>query len=351
MKKKVLLYLLAAAILAFVVVKIFRDRQKTLALKTPVAAQALAADAWVVRDTVIHFAMNTVGSLNANERVDIESELSLKLISIHFEEGSLVERGRLLFKLDDANLKAKMEKLKVQEGLAEQTEARSRVMLEKGGLSQQLYDEALNNLLQIRAEKALVQTDLDKTEIRAPFSGRLGLRDVSIGALLRPGDKLATLMDVHQVKIDFTVPERYAGSIRKGQTINFIVPGLPDTLTAIVDATQPGVDLRTRTLRVRAVCNNNDGLLVPGTSVKVILDLKGSVEGLYIPTQCLVPSSKGYFVYSIKDGLATVNPVKAGTRSSGSAEILEGLTAGDTLVMTNLLRMKPGASVKILNCN
>ncbi|HNS18077.1 MAG TPA: efflux RND transporter periplasmic adaptor subunit [Bacteroidales bacterium] len=349
MKRSIILYVLAAALIAFAAFKIVRNRQKSQSTAPVAAAQTLGADVYIARDTMVTYQVNSVGSLLANEHVQIQSEVSQRLVAIHFREGTFVPKGSLLFKLDDATLKAEMNKLRIQEGLAVQNESRDRVLLEKGGISQQIYDETLNKLMTLQAEIARIQVDIDKTEIRAPFAGRIGLRNVSEGAYVKPSDILTTLEDVSKIKLDFTVPERYAGSISTRQSVTFTISGSPVLYSAVIDAMEPSVDASTRNLKIRAVADNKEGKLIPGLSAKVFLDFREATPGMFIPSQCLIPVLKGYQVYAISQGLVKTIPVKAGIRTKESVQVLEGLSSGDTVVMTNLMRLRPGMKVQIVN--
>lgn len=348
MKRSIILYLIAAALIAFALFKVIQNRREKHTVHTPGSQQVLTAEAYVARDTVVNYQINTVGTLRANEHVEIQSEVSQRLITINFHEGSFVRKGTLLFKLDDATLQAEWKKLRIQEELAVQNELRDHVLLEKGGISQQEYDETLNHLKTIQAEIESIEVDIEKTEILAPFSGRVGLRNVSEGAYIRPVDVLTTLKDVSMIKLDFTVPERYAGSIRKGQEVRFTIAGNPDTFTAIIDAFQTAVDVSTRNLAIRALAANTEGLLIPGLSVKVMLDFPESQPSIFIPTQCLIPTIRGYEVFKSWQGVIEAIQVKTGSRTDESVQILEGLLAGDTVIMTNLLRLKHGAKVNII---
>jgi membrane fusion protein (multidrug efflux system) len=349
MKRSIVLYLLAAALIALATIKIIKNRHKSQPVLPVAATQVIAADVYVARDTLVNYQINAVGSLLASEHVQIQSEVSQRLVAIYFQEGTFVSKGSLLFKLDDATLKADLNKLRIQEELAVQNESRDRVLLEKGGISQQLYDQTQNHLRTLQAEITRLQVDIDKTEIRAPFSGKIGLRSVSVGAYVKPTDILTTLEDVSQIKLDFTVPERYAGSINKGQAVTFTISGSPIMHSALIDAIEPSVDASTRNLKIRALTDNKEGNLIPGLSAKVFLDFLETSASIFIPSQCLIPVLKGYQVYACKQGLVKVIPVKTGIRNRESVQILDGLLPGDTVIMTNLLRLKPGVRVGIVN--
>jgi membrane fusion protein (multidrug efflux system) len=352
MKRAIIFTAIFLLLLLLVVFKIVSDRSRAKQSAATVNANPVVpVEAAVVADTVAEFRFVTVGTILANESVGIVSEISRKVVSIRMKEGSLVERDQILFKLDDADLVARINRLTVEEQLAADNERREKALLSKGGVSQERYDEAANRLNVLRAEIAVLKVDLSKTEIRAPFTGRIGLRTVSEGALVSPGMILANLQDVSRVKIDFAIPERYSGDLRAGQEIRFTTDCLTETFTATVDALEPAVDLSTRTIRMHALCENPGGKLVPGTSVKVDLKLRSAVRSLFVPTSALIPSMKGYTVYLSRSGVAVPVPVKTGLRSRESVQVLEGIVPGDTLVVTNLLRVRKDSPLKIVKLN
>lgn len=351
MKKSIILYALAGVLITVSVVKIVRNRNKEKSTKRNLTEQVFPAEGFIARDTVVSFELNTVGSIRAYEETKIVSEISKRLISINFEEGSMVKKGKLLFKLDDSELKAELEKLKLQEDLAMQNESRTRALLEKGGISQQQYDETLNTLKVIQSEIDLKEVLLDKTEIRAPFTGQIGLRHISEGAYVEPNKVLTNLYDVSKLRIDFSIPERYANSIEKGMKIMFTLPSKTRTFEAKIEAIEPNIDPGTRNLEIMAVVDNSDGELFAGSTAKVILTFMEQEKSIFIPTQCLLPSALGYRVYIMNKGRADLHEVETGTRANEYVQILNGLSRGDTIVMTNLMRLMPGSLVNINKIN
>jgi membrane fusion protein (multidrug efflux system) len=349
MKRSIILYLIAAALIILAVAKIVKDKKKSQAISHVAAvAPVIPAEGYIVRDTLVSYSVNTIGTLVANESVSVQSEISQRLVSIHFAEGTFVQKGTLLFKLDDALLQAELGKLRIREELALLNEKRNKALLEKGGISQQIYDEQLNELKTVQAEMAYIQVGIDKTEVRAPFPGRIGIRYVSPGAYVSPKDVLAVLEDVSRIKLDFTVPERYALSIKQGQTVDFTLPGSSEAYQAAIWAIQPGIDVQTRNIQVRALTGNPEGIFIPGYSVKVHIDLTEPGKELYIPTQCLIPTLKGYNVCTLRQGKAAMFPVLTGNRNEESVHILEGVSQGDTVIMTNLLRIRQGDKVNLV---
>ena len=348
MKKIITAIVILAIIAILIIYKVTLDKKEKSDTAIAVPSKIVPADAFLVRDTTIEYQISTIGTIRANESVEIVSEISKKIVGIFLKEGSFVSKGQLLFKLDDADIVAKMEKLKLDEQLAMANESRERALLTKGGISQQKYDEVLNLLKTIQAEIDYLEVELSKTELIAPFSGKIGLRNVSIGAYVSPNVILANLQDISKIKIDFTIPEKYATDIKPGQVISFKTDYSPETFIAKVEATEPSVDLKTRTIQIRAIIDNRNNLLVPGSSVKVNLNLKELSKSIFVPTEALIPSLKGYGVYLYKNGKAVLTICKLGIRTKSAVQVLEGMNVGDTLITTNLLSIKPNSPVKII---
>lgn len=334
-----------------VLVKIFVLSGKKEKSATPDVNPVIPVECFVARDTLADYEVETVGTLSARERVDIVSEISRKVVGIHMKEGAFVKAGQLLFKLDDADITSRINKLTIQARLAKANEERDKVLLASGGISQEKFDEVSSLRQTLEAEIEVLKVDLAKTEIRAPFSGKIGLRNTSLGTLVSPGHVLANLQDVGRMTVDFSVPERYSPSLQTGTLVRFRTDYLPVAQEASVEAVEPAVDQNTRTLLVRASTPNREGNLVPGTSAKVTLTLVEKAKSIFVPTSALIPSVSGYTVFLKKQGKAQPTPVKTGIRTRESVQIVEGVLAGDTLVMTNILRVKKGSPLKIIKTN
>jgi membrane fusion protein, multidrug efflux system len=347
MRKILTLLVFSAVVVVLVLVKIFAlsgDREK---VAQAVVNQALPVECHIAGDTAVSYRVETVGTLNAREQVDIVSEIPRKVVSILMKEGARVGAGQLLFKLDDADITSRIKKMTLQARLAEVTESREKVLLANGGISLERFDEVTNQRQTLQAEIDVLKVDLEKTEIRAPFSGIVGMRKVSVGALVAPGSVLANLQDISRMTLDFSIPERYAGDMKPGSAVTFRTDYLPEEQQAQVETVEPSVDQRTRTLPARALILNKDGRLVPGTSAKVYLTIMDQAGSIMIPTSALIPSIRGYSVFLARGGKALSVPVKTGTRSSEFVQILEGIAAGDTVVTTNLLRLRNGSPITI----
>jgi membrane fusion protein (multidrug efflux system) len=313
----------------------------------PAALRAAGAEA---KPMQLRESVRAVGTLVANESITVVGELSLRLVKVHVAEGAEVEAGELLFELDDAELRAELAALDARRELAAKTVERQRSLIaeDRKALSQQAFDQAQAELRQLEAEIAALRVTLGKTRIRAPFAGTVGLRRVSEGAWVTPETPLITLSDTARLKVDFALPERYAPSVRAGQSFRFRVEGRPGEFTGTVAAIEPAIDAGTRSLRVRGVSENPDGVLRPGAFVTVELLLEETGAGVAVPAQALVPSAQGHAVFVLDEaGRAALRPVEIGVRSADSVQVLRGLEPGETVLTTNLLRLQPGAPVEL----
>jgi len=351
MKRKLIFFGILGLIILLILLRIFSGDTKKSSQAATAAKTAIPVEVIIVKDTSLVYRITTIGSLRANESVAIVSEISKKVIGVFLSEGSQVTKGQVLFKLDDSEIVARINKLSIEEKLAATNESREKAQLTKGGISQEQYDNTANHLNSIRAEIEILKVDLSKTEIRAPFTGKIGLRNVSEGAWVTPNIILANLQDVSRIKVDFSVPERYAADLRQGSIIHFTTDYSSKPCQAVIAAVEPDVEKQTRTIPVRAICDNRDGSLVPGASVKVDIDLKAMVKKLFIPTPALIPTVKGYDVYLMKSGRAELQQVSTGMRNLQSVEITAGLSLNDTVVVTNLLRIKPDSPLKLVKLN
>ena len=307
-------------------------------------AGPLVAEVYVVKSVPFAQTLSTVGTLRANESVTLVSELSRRLVKIHVQEGSEVAAGDLLFKLDDSDLVAELGEIEARLKLAETNKRRVENLLPSKAISLQELDnsQAALNILQAQRNTQTVQ--ISKTEIRAPFAGRVGVRQVSEGAFVSPTTPLVTLQDVSRIKVDFPLPERYSSEVRSGQKFTFTVAGNGQVFEGVVTVLEPAIDVATRSLLVRGLCSAPKGLL-PGGFAEVTLTLDGLANGFMVPSQAIVPSPRGQGIYLIEDGKAKLQPVEIGIRTDEQVQVLRGLNEGDVVATTNLLRIRPGLEV------
>lgn len=287
------------------------------------------------------------GTLLANEEIELHPEVSGKIVELNLNEGTPVAKGTLLVKLFDADLQATLKKLNAQKATAQKTEERLKKLLAVSGVGQQEYDNALTQVLSINADIEFTQAQISKTEIRAPFNGIVGLRNVSLGAFVSPTVSVATLQQVNPLKVDFTVPEKYFSSVAKGSTVTFTVDGSTENFSGKVYAVEPKIDEATRTIKVRALVQNEKQKLLPGGFASIDLDLKKIEGALMVPTQCIIPEARNKKIIVVKDGKADFRIVQTGIRNESYIQITSGVQTGDTVVATALMYVKPNAGVRV----
>ncbi|WP_461049273.1 efflux RND transporter periplasmic adaptor subunit [Spirosoma arcticum] len=307
---------------------------------------APAVDGFVVISKNLKEDIVSSGSLLAAEQVDIYPEISARITQLNIQEGRPVAKGALLVKLFDADLRAQLQKLQAQADNARRTEDRNKQLLDRGGISQQEYDIVTTNLRSSLADIELVRANLQRTEIRAPFSGIIGLRNVSSGAVVSPNTLIARLQQITSLKLDFSIPEKYGQSVRNGSLISFLVDGATKPSQGVVYAIEPGVEEQTRNLRIRARVSNTTLQYRPGTFARVTLTIQNE-KSLVVPTQAVIPQTRTNQVVLIKNGKALFKDVQTGLRTAGTIQILSGVQVGDTVATTGLLFLKPDSPVKI----
>jgi len=290
----------------------------------------------------------TTGTVRANESVELVSEIAGIVRKIHFEEGTSVERGELLVEIDDTELQAQRDRVLYRLRLAESREARQRELREQGVVSEQDYDVADNELNVLRAELRLIEAELAKAAIRAPFAGVVGLRYVSEGSLVTRETHIATLQDLDPVKIDFTLPEKYVGRVRVGDPVEFSVRGRDRAHTARIYAIEPRIVAETRSLLLRATTPNADRSLLPGAFADVTLAVDQVPDALVVPSLAVVPELGGKKVFVIEDGLAQPRHVETGIRTDTEVQITSGLERGERVIVSAIQRLEPGLPVREL---
>lgn len=314
--------------------------------KAPTTNPAVLADVYVVKDKILQDEIHTTGTVNARQEVELVSEIAKKVTGIYAKEGTFVLKGALLFKLDDADLQAKRKTLALHEHLALLEEKRFRELRTSEAVNQQEYDKISSQLNILQAELEELDVQIEKTRIVAPFSGKLGLKKIDIGAYVTPAYHLASIQDVSNMEVLFTIPEKYASEVKNGQQIQFFTETTKDAQSAKVIATEAGTDQNTRSLKVLALAENKAGKLVPGTSATISFALHTFDNGKIVPTQALIPTPEGYSIFVIKNGVASSKAVKTGTRTKGTVHVLEGIEQGDSVITTNILRIGPGVPVQ-----
>jgi membrane fusion protein (multidrug efflux system) len=313
----------------------------------PSGPPPLPVEAMVVKPEKLDNKLVVTGSVLANESLELRSEISGKITRIAFQEGSNVKKGNLLIQINDEEILAQLQKQKHNQKLNEDNEFRQRKLLEKDAISQEEYDNALNRLNTTVADVQLLEAQLAKTRITAPFDGTIGLRYVSEGAYLSPNTAIATLYNNTPAKIEFAIPSRYSASVSAGKNIFFKIEG--DTLrhNGKVYAIEPRIDQDTRTLKLRALADNSNGRLMPGQFVELELILSTISNAMLIPTEAVVPEQAGKKVFVLEKGKVKEATIETGIRTNTDLEVLTGLKPGDTVLTTGILQLKEGMNVQI----
>jgi membrane fusion protein (multidrug efflux system) len=307
----------------------------------------VAVDVMLVKTEKLDNKIQATGTILANEEVELRSEVAGKIGKIYFKEGDKVKKGQVLIRINDEELQAQLKRLEFNLQLNKDLEYRQKRLLEREAVSQQEYDIALNQVNTINAELQQLKAVIARYTIRAPFNGVIGLRYVSEGSYVSPTAQIAFMQDIDQVKIDFTIPEKYADQVRQGNKIIFHVNGRDKEFNGIVYAIEPRIDLATRSLRIRAISSNPDNNLIPGAFARVQLTLQTIDDAIMIPTEALIPELQGQKVYLLKNGVAKSTPVETGIRTERQIQITKGVELNDSLIITGLLQLKDSVQVKV----
>ena len=298
------------------------------------------------RSETVSQKLEALGNARANESVDISSKISNVVTAVRFGDGERVKRGQVLVQLDDAQARADVAAAEAAVAESERLYNRSRELMATEALSKAQFDQLDATLKANRARLAAAQARLDDTVIRAPFPGRVGLRRVSVGTLISPGDVITTLDDTSVIKLDFSVPENFLSTLREGLVVRATAPAFSGrTFTGKVASIDSRVDMNTRAVTVRALLANEDGALKAGMFLNVAL-ANDERESLFIPEQALTPEAERQFVFVVADGKAQRREVRIGARRPGSVEVLAGLTAGEQVIVEGTQKVRDGVPVR-----
>jgi membrane fusion protein, multidrug efflux system len=308
----------------------------------------VTAEAFVVKTKVLSERIEVPGTLMPFETTEIRPEISGRIVNLNIPEGRVVQRGTVLASLFDGDLQAQLQKLQVQLSIAEKTSERYAELLKINGISQQEYDLSQLQVNNLKADIQLVRVDINKTRIRAPYTGQIGLKNISVGAYVTPTNILTTISQVNNLKLEFTVPEKYSESMVKGRQVEFRIQGQAERLKATILATESTIEANTRSLRVRGnVTGKNSNKLVPGAFANVMLNLGDNAQSMIIPSQAVIPQARNKRVIVYRGGQPEFTVVTTGIRDSSYVQVVEGLKVGDTVLTTGLLAIRPDSKVAI----
>ena len=307
----------------------------------------LTVTAIVVSSKDFSNAISLSGSIEANENVEIRSEVSGIVEKISFSEGTNVSKGQVLLKVNDIELRAQLSQAITKQKLASENERRAKLLLQKEAISQEEYDIASAEFRSLKAQTQLIQAQIAKTTIRAPFSGKIGLRNISPGTYVTPTTLITKLVSSGQVKISFSIPEKYASEIENNAFILFTIPNNQQKFSAKIYAIEPEIETATRTLKIRAIADNSNGKLLPGTFATIELSLKNIKDAIVIPTEAVVPIQDGKVVYIANNGKAKEVKIETLARTSKDVVVTSGIKSGDTLLTSGVMSLKDEADIKV----
>lgn len=296
--------------------------------------------------------LQVTGTILPNEVVDLRPEVSGLVRKISFSEGQYVSKGTPLLYLNDDELQAQYQKLEYTQKLFESQENRQKQLLAREAISQEEYDIVLNQYNTTLSDLKLVEAQIQKTVVRAPFNGILGLRMVSEGSVIGTGDVIVTVVNMDPIKIEFSIPERYANLVKLGSPVYFSSESSPEEVEGTVYAYEPQIDAATRTLKLRAQSSNKEGKFLPGMFVKIRFVLDEINDALMVPSESVIPELQGYKVFVVDaEQKAQERKVEIGTRTESEVQILSGLEEGDLVLATGVLQARTGTALEVTKIN
>lgn len=318
------------------------SKEKSLRKST----DGFSVEGYIVKPVLLNQKITVSGTLRPFEETVLMPDVSGRITSIHLPEGKFVRQGTLLVKLFDDDLQASLKKLKTQLSIAEQTEIRQRELIQVNGISQQEYDQSALQVSSIKNDIEIVNAQIRKTEVLAPFDGVIGLRYVSVGTQVTPTVSLATIRTTDKLKLDFSVPEKYSRYINEGSLVKFTIQGDDDVHSGKVIATEESIETSTRNLNVRAVVEGSSPVLKPGAYASVELDLGIISDAMMVPTQSIIPQERNKKIIVVRNGIADFTSVTTGIREASKIQVLQGLKMGDTIAITGIQFLKPEGKVR-----
>jgi membrane fusion protein (multidrug efflux system) len=347
--KRLIIWIAIAAVLALLLIPKLNLKSNSPGsnFKVNPKSRQTVVDVWVVKPKPLQNKIFSNGTLISNEEVELRSEISGKVTRIMFSEGKRVRKGEVLVKINDSELQATLKKNKSRELLARDREYRFKQLLEKNLTSQQEYDLQLSELNSVLADVELIEAQIAKTEIIAPFEGVVGLRSVSVGSYISPMTPIASIQSINPMKVDFSVPQKYFGLVKEGKTIFVKLSATGKVYNGRIYAVEPKIDQNTRTVQARALVPNDRGELTPGAYVEIDIVLENLDQSILIPSETLIPDFEGEKVFIYKNGKAVPKIVVTGIRTEKEIQITSGLNAGDSLIVSGIIQLKPNGPVRI----
>jgi membrane fusion protein (multidrug efflux system) len=348
-KKNIIIFLLLGGLLTLIIYRIISNKSldEKANLNNGSQKTAPTVNGIVIKPKSFSNELTLSGSIDANEQIELRSEVSGIVQGIYFEEGSYVTKGKQLLKVNDIELRAQLAQAKTRQLLASENERRAKLLLQKEAISQEEYDVASAEFESAKSQIQLIQAQIAKTSIVAPFSGKIGLRSISPGTYVTPTTLIAKLVNNTQVKITFSIPEKYATLIKNKADITFTTSGSKEVYSGKIYAIEPAVEQATRTLEIRAIADNKEGKLLPGTFATISLQLDELDDAILIPTEAIIPIQNGKKVFITENGKAKEVIIETANRTEKEILVTSGLKVGDTLITSGIMAIKAGAPVNL----
>lgn len=349
--RNILIAVIGVLIIGFALYPKLKPSGEGAATQAPRGSTGMAVDAVAVLPQRIENAIRATGTILANESVELRSEIPGRVERIYFREGQKVKKGEVLFAIDDQEIVAQVERLRFVQKLNEDIEFRQRQLLEREAISREEYEIALTSLNTTLSDLKEREARLEKHRYLAPFDGVIGLRQVSEGSYITPGDLFGTLYNINPVKIEFAVPERYGNEVQQGDSVFFSVEASPETFSGVVYAYEPRVDPRTRTVAIRALSRNDRQILMPGQFARISYVLDVIEDALMVPSEAVIPELNGHKIFVYRGGKVEEQRVDIGMRTEREVQIVAGFQPGDTIITSGILQIRPGMPVSIREVN
>jgi membrane fusion protein (multidrug efflux system) len=309
--------------------------------------QKLNAAGFIIKPSTLSEFVISTGTLKPDEEVDLAFETSGKIVGINFTEGTRVKKGDLLAKINDRPLQAQLEKLQAQLKMSEAKEFRQRSLLDKDAISQESYDQVQTDVQSIKADINLIKARISETELRAPFDGIIGLRNLSEGSYATSATRISHLVKMSPLKIEFSIPEKYASEIKIGYPLTFKIEGIEQVFNASVYAVDPKADVDIHNIVLRAMYPNKNEELKSGRYAEITLQMSNKENAIAIPTEALIPEMEGQKVFIYKNGKAQTVKVTTGLRTESKIQVTAGLKFGDTLITSGIMQLRQGLAIKL----
>lgn len=316
--------------------------------RSSTSTNVLTVSGVVIQPQALDNIVRSSGTVLASESVDLVAEAAGRIEKIAFKEGANVTKNALLVKINDDDLQAQLKKTQLQIQLASEQEKRQKQLFDINGISKEQYDISVNQVNTLKADRENLIASIRKREIRAPFEGRIGLRYVSEGSYVSSTTRIASIQKISSLKVDFSIPEKYSDDVTVGDLVEFSSDEAKLEFTGKLYAIEPKIDATTRTLQLRALCDNKNEKIFPGAYVQIELRLKKIPNALMVPSQAIIPVLKGQSILVKRNGMVVSLSVQSGIRTASFVQIVDGISAGDTVLTTGLMQARPGMPVNVI---